>query len=142
MTFRVDASFHSSSSFFFVFCRFRAALAAYGGSQAKGPIGAVAASLHHPSQQRRVLNPLSEARDQTHNGFVSMAPRQELQVFILLKSWRLVALEVVLVTLLLSGMRKKRHLLGVLFCRRPSRYCYVYPLGGNQDLPHGCTVVS
>ena len=33
--------------FIFVFCLFRAALAAYGGSQAKGPIRAPAASLHH-----------------------------------------------------------------------------------------------
>ena len=32
---------------YFVFCLFRAAPAAYGGSQAKGPIGAVAAGLHH-----------------------------------------------------------------------------------------------
>ena len=34
-------------SFFFLFFLFRAALAAYGGSQARGQIGAVAASLHH-----------------------------------------------------------------------------------------------
>ena len=33
--------------FFLVFCLFRAAPMAYGGSQARGPIGAVAASLHH-----------------------------------------------------------------------------------------------
>ena len=32
--------------FFLVFCPFRAALAAYGGSQARGLIGAVAAGLH------------------------------------------------------------------------------------------------
>ena len=34
---------------FFVFCLclFRAALEAYGGSQARGPFGAVAAGLHH-----------------------------------------------------------------------------------------------
>ena len=32
---------------FFFFCLFRAALMAYGGSQARGRIGAVAASLHH-----------------------------------------------------------------------------------------------
>ena len=30
---------------YFVFCRFRAAPTAYGGSQARGPIGAVATSL-------------------------------------------------------------------------------------------------
>ena len=33
--------------FFGLFCLFRAALAAYGGSQARGPIGVVAAGLHH-----------------------------------------------------------------------------------------------
>ena len=33
--------------FFFFFCLFRAAPAAYGGSQARGPIGAPAAGLHH-----------------------------------------------------------------------------------------------
>ena len=53
---------------------------AYGGSQARGRIRAAAASLHHShkhgelsrvcdlqynSQQCRVLNPRSEARDQT-----------------------------------------------------------------------------
>ena len=56
---------------------------AYGSSQARGQIGAAAAAhitatatampdlscicnLHHSSWQHRVLNPLSEARDQTH----------------------------------------------------------------------------
>ena len=54
---------------------------AYGGSQARGGIGAVAAGqhhshsnmgsepylhLHHSSQQFCILNPLSEARDRTH----------------------------------------------------------------------------
>ena len=53
--------------FFFVFCPFRATLTVYGGSQARGLIRAVAAGLCHSSQQRRILNPLSEARDQTHN---------------------------------------------------------------------------
>ena len=33
--------------FLFFFLLFRAALVAYGGSQARGPIGAVAAGLHH-----------------------------------------------------------------------------------------------
>ena len=33
--------------FFFFFGLFRAAPVAYGGSQARGPIGAVAAGLHH-----------------------------------------------------------------------------------------------
>ena len=56
--------------------------AAYGGSQARGPIGAVATglrqshsnqdpshvcNLHHSSRQRRILNPLSKARDWTRN---------------------------------------------------------------------------
>ncbi len=62
---------------------FRAAPAAYGGSQARDPVGAVAAGpapqpqptpdpsrvcdLHHGSRQRWILNPLSEARDQTRD---------------------------------------------------------------------------
>ena len=33
--------------FLFVFCLFRAAPAAYGGSQARGLIGAIADGLHH-----------------------------------------------------------------------------------------------
>ena len=57
---------------FFVFCVFvflllRATPTAYGGSQARGRIGALVAGLHHSSWQHRILNPLSEARDQTHN---------------------------------------------------------------------------
>ena len=55
---------------------------AYGGSQARGSIGAVATSLatatampdlscvfdlHHSSWQRRILYPLNEARDRTRN---------------------------------------------------------------------------
>ena len=69
-----------SSLFFLVFYHYRAAPTAYGGSQARGPIGAVAASLHsttampdsshvcdlhYSSWQCRILNPLSEARDRT-----------------------------------------------------------------------------
>ena len=68
--------------FFFVFCLFRAAPAAYGGSQARGRIRAVAASLLQnysnvrsephlwptpQPQQHQILNPLSKARDRTHN---------------------------------------------------------------------------
>ena len=34
-------------SFFFFFCLFRATLVTYGSSQARGRIGALAASLHH-----------------------------------------------------------------------------------------------
>ena len=47
-----------------LFCLFRAASMAYGSFQARGQIGAVAAGLHHSSQQCQILNPLSEARDQ------------------------------------------------------------------------------
>ena len=50
-------------SFFF----FRAAPVACGGAQARGRNGATAAGLHPSSRQRRILNPLSEARDQTCN---------------------------------------------------------------------------
>ena len=62
------------SFFFLSFCPVRAALAAYGGSQARGLVGAVAASLRQshssagseprlrPTPQ---LNPLSKARDRT-----------------------------------------------------------------------------
>ena len=56
--------------FFFFFCLFAiswAAPAAYGSSQARGQIEAVATSLHHNSRQRRILNPLSKARDRTRN---------------------------------------------------------------------------
>ena len=61
-----------------MFLLFRATPAAYGGSQARGRIGAVATSLypatdpscvfnlHHSSWQRRILDRLSEARDRTH----------------------------------------------------------------------------
>ena len=58
-----------------MFSLFRAAPTAYGGSWAKGQIGAVAAGLrhrnvgyepcHHNSQQCQILNPLSKARDRT-----------------------------------------------------------------------------
>ena len=68
--------------FFLSFCLFRAAPVAYGGSQARGPIRAVATSpatatatpdlscvcdLHHSSQQPWILNPPIEARDRTCN---------------------------------------------------------------------------
>ena len=51
-----------SLSFFFLF---RDASTAYGGSQARGPIGAVTAGLHHSSQQRQILDPLDKVRHQT-----------------------------------------------------------------------------
>ena len=57
--------------FLFIFCLFLlflwAATTAYGGSQARGRIGAVTTVLHHSSQQCWILNPLSKARDRTHN---------------------------------------------------------------------------
>ena len=72
----------TSFIFFLSFCIFRAAHMAYGGSQARGLIGAVAAglhhshsgsdssrvcNLHHSSWQRRILNPLSKVKDWTCN---------------------------------------------------------------------------
>ena len=70
------------SFFFFFFLAFRAAPAAYGGSQARDRIGAKLPActtatvtpdpsrvcvLHHSSRQRWILNPLSEARHRTQN---------------------------------------------------------------------------
>ena len=60
--------------YLFIFVFFRAAPAAYGGSQARGLIGIVAAGVHqrHSNarsqpqlRQHRIPNPLSEARDGT-----------------------------------------------------------------------------
>ena len=56
----------SKTKLFFVFCFlffFTATPSAYGGSQARCQIGAVASSLCHSSQQCQILNPLSKARD-------------------------------------------------------------------------------
>ena len=71
------------SIYLFIYCLFafsRAVPAAYGGSQARGLIGAVAAAFaraiapwdlshacnpHHSSRQHGILNPLSKARDRT-----------------------------------------------------------------------------
>ena len=50
-----------------LFALSRASPAAYGGSQARGLIGASAAGLSHRSRQRGILNPLSKARGQTRN---------------------------------------------------------------------------
>ena len=76
-----DKSSDFKALFFFSLLFFRAASTAYGSSQARGQIGAVAAAyttatatrdpscvcdLHHSSRQCQILNPLSEARDQTH----------------------------------------------------------------------------
>ena len=76
--------------FYFIlfYCLFRAATMAYGGSQARGLIRAIAASLrhshsharsepsrvcnlHHRSWQCEILNPLSKPRDRTQNFMVS-----------------------------------------------------------------------
>ena len=72
-------SFKYYSSYYY--CLFRATSTSYGGPQARGRIGAVATGLSHspsdagsklplwPTPQLRqcwILNPLSEARDQTH----------------------------------------------------------------------------
>ena len=51
-------------SFLFFFGLSRVMPAVYGGSQARGPIGAVDAGLHHSPQPRQILNPLNKARDQ------------------------------------------------------------------------------
>ena len=70
--------------FYYFFLLFRATLIAYGSSQVRGQIGATATGtamqdpsgicdLYHSSRQRWVLNPLSEARDQTH---ILMNPSQ------------------------------------------------------------------
>ena len=71
-----------------------AAPAAYGGSQASGPIGAVATSLRHshsnagsepnpqPTPQllaTQILNPLSKARDRTRSLMVSSQILQPLR---------------------------------------------------------------
>ena len=55
--------------FYFIlfYLLFRAAPSAYGSSQAHGRIRATAVNLHHSSQQPRIFNPLSEARDWTRS---------------------------------------------------------------------------
>ena len=47
----------------FIFWLFRATPMAYGGSQARGRMGAEAAGPHHSSQQCQIPNLLSGARD-------------------------------------------------------------------------------
>ena len=50
-----------------IFCLFRATPKAYKEvPQARDHFGTVTTGLHHSSQQRQILNPLSEARDRTH----------------------------------------------------------------------------
>ena len=87
---RFDAEITSTLGiYYFYFLFFRATPAAYGGSQARGLIGAVAActtatatrdlrhvrDLHHSSWQRQILNLLSEARDRTR---ILMVPNRIL----------------------------------------------------------------
>ena len=51
--------------FFLVFCLLRAAPVAYGGSQARGSVGTGSRQPIPQPQQRRILIPLSKARDGT-----------------------------------------------------------------------------
>ena len=72
---------------------FRATPVTYGGSQARGQMGAVAAGLHHCSEQRRILNPLSESRDRTASswilvGSLTAEPRWEFLPVDILKTER------------------------------------------------------
>ena len=80
---RIFLLLYSYVFLFFFFLLFRVTLAAYGGSQARGLIRATAVVLcqshsnaeselhlcvlHLSSQQCQILNPLSEARERTHN---------------------------------------------------------------------------
>ena len=65
---QIGCLFRRSHSFFFLLLLlFTAAPAAYGSSRARGQIGAAVAGLPHSSWQLQILNPMSEARDQTHN---------------------------------------------------------------------------
>ena len=66
----------------FLLCFFRAPPAAYGSSQARGPIRAVAAGLTTALGNTRMPDPLREARAQTHiltdpSRIVSAKPRRE-----------------------------------------------------------------
>ena len=70
---------------FFLFCLFRATPATYGGSQARGLIGATDASLHHShSNARSLIHQARPGIEPTTScflvGFVSAAPQQELLV--------------------------------------------------------------
>ena len=52
--------------FIYLVSFFKATSGIYRSSQARVQIGAVAAGLHHNSEQRWILNPRREARDRTH----------------------------------------------------------------------------
>ena len=76
--------------FMFFFSFFRAAPVAYGASQARGPIRATAARLHHSLNNTRSQPPLPHTHSEPTTswfliGFVSVAPRWECQhVFLFL----------------------------------------------------------
>ena len=53
--------------YFLVFCLFRATPVAYGSSQARGPIGAIAASLSHSHGNTGSLTHCARSRGWTHN---------------------------------------------------------------------------
>ena len=80
-----STTFLAHGSFFFFFLLFRDTPATYGVSQTKGLVGATLPAyatatamqdrsrihdLHYCSWQHQILNPLSEARDRTHNFMV------------------------------------------------------------------------
>ena len=48
---------------------------AYGSSQARDLIGAVAANLHHSSRQHQILNPLSEAGIEPKSSWILVIPK-------------------------------------------------------------------
>ena len=62
--------FFFSFFLFLSFHLFRATPMAYGGSQARGPIRAVATGLHHSSRQHQIFSILSKARDQTQSSWM------------------------------------------------------------------------
>ena len=73
--------------FFFFGVFFRAAPTAYGGSQARGPIGAMAAGLHHSHSNARSLAHWAKPGVEPSTSwllviFVSAAPQWELQYFV------------------------------------------------------------
>ena len=79
-----DISNHTLFSFYFFYGLTHAA---YGGSQARDQIRATAADLHHSSWQRRILNPLSKARDQTCNSWFLVGFIDHWATWELLKSY-------------------------------------------------------
>ena len=91
-----EIQFSELSLFFFFSSLFRAAPTAYGGSQARGEVGAIALAyatatampdprcicdLHHSSRPCWILNPLSEANLHMANRFISAESWWELPVF-------------------------------------------------------------